>query len=556
MSVSTEVAEYGLKRQLSRLNILQIAINSIIGTGWMFSAMIAASIAGPSALLAWFVAIAILVLIAFNHAEVGTMFSVAGGSARFVHYSHGTLAGFGIGWMAWIYGAATAPIEVEGVLNYAKGYTNLNLFHGDGTLSPLGYVVATALLAVFVVINLFAVKALGRVHSAITWWKVGTIALVIVAILFARFQPSNFTSHGFAPYGFHGVLAAVAIGGIVFAYTGFEQAVQLGAETKNPGRNIPFALLGSLVVCSILYIGLQIAYIGALSPEKLAHGWERTSVDVTTGPFAALATSLGLGLIAVIVYIDSVVSPSGNGIAYITSTARVTYGMGQNRYMPDVVTRVDKRGVPVIGVIVSFVVGLLCLLPFPSWQSLLGFLTSATAMLWAGVPIALGSFRRSFPDAARPFRLRPAGLWAPLGFAAANLLVYWTGWATNWKVFVAIGIGYAVFVINRAFQQAEDRPNLDFRSSWWVWVWILGTAAISYMGTFGQASHPSGLGYLSFPYWDTAVMVAFSLLVYYLAIATRLPTEKAQQYAPSDDEHSLKSGETAASTPAPASRET
>lgn len=543
MSVSTEVPEYGLKRQLSRSNILQLTINSIIGTGWLFSAMNAAAIAGPSALLAWFVAIAILVLIAFNHAELGAMFSVAGGSARFVHYSHGTLAGFGIGWMAWVYGAATAPIEVEGVLSYAEGYTNLNLFHASGTLTPVGYLVAATLLALFVVVNLFAIRAIGRLHNAITWWKVGTIALVIVTILFARFQPSNFTSHGFAPQGLHGVLAAVAIGGIVFAYTGFEQAVQLGAETKNPGRNIPFALLASLVVCSILYIGLQVAYIGAISPSKLAHGWEGTSVDITTGPFAALATSLGLGLIATIIYVDSVVSPSGNGIAYITSTARVTYGMGRNGYVPDLMTRVDKRGVPVVGVIVSFVVGLLCLLPFPSWQSLLGFLTSATAILWAGVPIALGSLRRSLPHVARPFRLRPAGLWAPLGFAAANLLVYWTGWETDWKVFVAIAIGYAVFFLNRAFQAAEDRPDLDLRSSCWMWVWIPGTAAISYMGTFGKASHPDGLGYLSFPFWDSAVMIAFSLAVYYLAVATRLPNEEAEEYAPNEDELNLESSE-------------
>jgi amino acid transporter len=525
---------------LSRYNILQITINSIVGTGWLFSAMNAAAFAGPAALLAWFIAIAILLVIAFNHAELGAMFSVAGGSARFVHYSHGTLAGFGIGWMAWIYGAATAPIEVEGVLSYAHGYTDWNMFHADGTLNPLGYLLSTLLLLAFVGINLFAIKAIGRVHSVITWWKVGTIALVVVAILLARFQPSNFHSHGFAPYGFHGVLAAVAIGGIVFAYTGFEQAVQLGAETKNPGRNIPFALIGSLVICSILYVGLQVAYLGALSPSKLAHGWSGTSVDITTGPFAALATSVGLGFIATIIYIDSVVSPSGNGVAYITSTARVTYGLGRNRYIPEIVTRVDKRGVPVIGVCVTFVVGLLCLLPFPSWQSLLGFLTSATAMLWAGVPIALGSFRRSLPDVDRPFRLKPAGLWAPVGFAAANLLVYWTGWEIDWKVFVAIVVGYVVFFINRAFQQPGQRPDLEAKSAVWVVVWIIGTAAISYMGTFGQASHPQGLGYLPFPYWDTAVIVAFSLAVYYLAVATRLPEDVAHKYAPGADELGLE----------------
>lgn len=550
--MSTEVPHHGLKRGLSGLQILQIAINSAVGTGWLFSAMVAASFAGPSAMIAWFIAIGILLLIAFNHAEAGAMFAVAGGSARYVHFSHGTTAGFGIGWMAWIYGAATAPIEVEGVLSYAEGYTHWNLFHSSGTLTPLGYVASASLLAFFVVVNLFAIKAVGRIHSVITWWKIGTIALVIVALLIARFTPSNFTSHGFAPYGFHGVLAAVSIGGIVFAYTGFEQAVQLAAETKNPGRNVPFALIGSLVVCSVLYLGLQVAYIGALSPSKLAHGWAGTSVDITTGPFAALATSLGMGLIAVIIYIDSVVSPTGNGIAYVTATSRISYAMGRNGYVPEALTRVDRRGVPVIGVLLTYVVGLLCLLPFPSWQSLLGFLTSATAMLWAGVPIAVGAFRRNFPDVHRPFRLKPAGLWAPLGFCAANLLVYWTGWTTNWKVFIAIALGYGVFFINRAFQQESQRVDLDLKSSWWMAVWMIGTAGISYMGTFGKASHPQGLGYLPFGAWDIGVTIVFSLAVYYLALATRLPADRSRIYAPDPVESGQRTGAPEPNTQIPA----
>ncbi|WP_416416270.1 APC family permease [Paenarthrobacter aromaticivorans] len=535
--MNTEVPHQSLKRGLSGLQILQIAINSAVGTGWMFSAMVAASFAGPSALVAWFIAIGILLIIAFNHAEAGSMFSVAGGSARYVHFSHGATAGFGIGWMAWIYGAATAPIEAQGVLSYAQSYTDWDLFQADGTLTGLGYFAAVALLAVFVIINLFAIKVLGKIHSMITWWKIGTIALVIIALLIARFDPSNFTSQGFAPYGFQGILAAVSIGGIVFAYTGFEQSVQLAAETKNPGRNVPFALIGSLVVCSVLYVGLQVAYIGALSPSKLAQGWAETTADITAGPLAALAASLGMGLIAVIIYIDSVVSPTGNGAAYVTSTARVSYAMSRNGYMPAALARVDRRGVPIISVLLTFVVGLLCLLPFPSWQSLLGFLTSATAILWAGVPIAVGAFRRNFPDIHRPFRLKPAGLWAPLGFCAANLLVYWTGWTTNSKVFIAIALGYGVFFINRAFQQPGQRVNLDLKSSWWMAVWIVGTAAISYMGTFGE-----GLGYLPFGVWDTGVTTVFSLAVYYMAVATRLPVETARRYARDAEDAAPESG--------------
>ncbi|MFC4244201.1 APC family permease [Gryllotalpicola reticulitermitis] len=535
MTLTATRPEAGLKRHLSGLNILQIAINSIIGTGWLFSSLNAAASAGPAALIAWFIAAAIMVLIAFNHAELGAMFSVAGGSARFVHYSHGTTAGFGIGWMVWIYGAATVPIEVQGVLSYAEGYLpSWHMFHNDGTLTGFGYFIAAVLLAVFVVVNLFAIRMLGRIHNFITWWKIATIVLVIAAIITVHFDGSNFSSHGFAPYGVKGILAAVAIGGIVFAYTGFEQTVQLGAETSNPGRNIPFALLGSVIICTILYVGLQVAFLGGINPHQLVHGWSGIKFNGDTGPFATLATAVGLSWVAVIIYIDSVVSPGGNGIAYVTSTARVAYGLGRSKYVPALFSYVNARGVPLVGVLLTFVVGLLAMLPFPSWQSLVGFLTSATAVLWAGVPIALGALRKTFPDKRRPFRLRPAGLWAPVCFIFCDLLLFWTGWQTDWKVFVAILLGYALFILNRVFQSPGERPNLNLRSFWWMAVWLVGMAVISYFGTFGEAKHPHGLGYLPFGFWDTAVVAAFSLGVYYLAIATRLPAAQAALYAPDE----------------------
>lgn len=112
------------------------------------------------------------------------------------------------------------------------------------------------------------------------------------------------------------MFTAVAGGGVIFAYLGFEQAIQLGGETRNPRRNIPLAVIGSIVLGVALYVLLQVGFIGALDPASLAHGW--TDVTFTGnraiyGPFAGLALTLGLGWLATLLYIDAVISPGGTG---------------------------------------------------------------------------------------------------------------------------------------------------------------------------------------------------------------------------------------------------
>ena len=100
-----------------------------------------------------------------------------------------------------------------------------------------------------------------------------------------------------------------------------------------------------------------------------------------------------------------------------------------------------------IQIIASFLIGIVCLLPFPGWQTLVGFVTSAIALMWAGAPIALGALRRLNPTAIRPFRLRGAGFLAPAGFAVANLVVYWSGWEADGKLLLCSVFGFALFAI-------------------------------------------------------------------------------------------------------------
>ena len=169
------------------------------------------------------------------------------------------------------------------------------------------------------------------------------------------------------------MLSALSRRGIIFAYQGFEQAIQLGAETRNPGRNIPFAVIGSMAVGVILYIGLQVAFIGAIDPqEELKNGWAEISFPGDAGPFAGLATLVGAGWLATLLYIDAFISPAGTGLIYIASSSRLSYAFARNHYIPRQFGFLNERGVPIVSIIFSFLIGCIMFLPFPGWQQLVG----------------------------------------------------------------------------------------------------------------------------------------------------------------------------------------
>ena len=139
------------------------------------------------------------------------------------------------------------------------------------------------------------------------------------------------------------------------------------------------------------------------------------------------------------------------------------YGLGRNRYFPQVITKVNKNGIPWVGLLVAFVAGLFFLLPFPSWHSLVSLVTGASVLMYAGAPLAMGAFRRQVPEADRPYRVPAGRVIAPLAFIIANMLIYWSGFETVWKLGLVIVIGYVLIAICMAFD--ENRPPLDWKSA-------------------------------------------------------------------------------------------
>jgi amino acid transporter len=515
-----------MRRHIGLTGLLFAALGSIIGSGWLFGALNASQIAGPAAVISWALAGVMILLIGLTYAELGAMFPVSGGVVRYPLFAFGGFASYLMGWITWLSLASVAPVEVEAALQYASNNIG-GLAHesaaagGNPVLTfPLGYAAAVALMAVFCWINFIGIRAFARANTPIVWWKLGVISLVIVAFLVTTFHGANFHSHGgFAPYGAHGIFEAIATGGIVFSYLGFRQGIELAGESDNPRRNVPISVIGSVVVAALLYVLLQVAFIGAAPTSGLSHGWGSLSFSNDFGPLAGIAKIIGLSWLATVLYVDAVVSPADTGLIYTTATARVSYAMARNDNAPNQLGSTSERGVPWAGVVLAFAVGLVFFLPFPGWQKLVSFITSATVLSFGTGPLVWAALRRELPERERPFRL-PGGHTIPfLGFFSANMIVLWAGWDTNWKLFLGIVLGLLLLGFDLAFRRGGF-TRTEWRAGLWVLPWLGALAAISYLGPYGDGSaHAFGLGV------GAALMLVVSVAVYLAAYRLRLPGE-------------------------------
>src|SRR5450631_4100728 len=368
-SVGAEAAtptDVGLKREMGFIGATWASETSIIGSGWLFGSLFAAQAAGTAALLAWAIAGVAVIILALVHAELGGMYPLSGGTARFPHFAFGSIAGISFGFFSWLQAVTVAPIECFAVMQYGSYYWHGLYNSNTSNVTGLGFAMTVVLLAVFTAINFLAMRLFSKVNAGITWWKVAIPVFAIIVLAF-KFKSNNLgAGGGFMPYGIKALFGAIPSSGIVFSYLGFEQADQLAGEIKNPQKNLPLAILLATFIGIVIYVMLQVVFIGAMPGSQLVHGWANISnTDILAGPFAGLAGLVGLAWLAVILRIDAFVSPFGTGLMYQTSSSRIGYGLGRNRYFPQVFTRVDKNGIPWHSLLVAFVAGLFFLLPFP-----------------------------------------------------------------------------------------------------------------------------------------------------------------------------------------------
>jgi amino acid transporter len=314
----------------------------------------------------------------------------------------------------------------------------------------------------------------------------------------------------------------VAIAGIVFSFNGFQSPVNLAGEARNPGRSIPFAIVCSIALATVVYVLLQVAFIGAVPREMLANvGWH--GIDFSS-PFADLAIILGLQWLATLLFIDAVISPSGTGMTYTATTARMLYGMERNGTLPKILGRVHpKWGVPRPAMWVNLGVSFLFLFFFRGWGSLAAVISVATIISYLTGPVSVMTLRRTAPELNRPFRLAGLPLLAGVAFIMSTELLYWARWPLTGEIILLMVVALPVYFYYQAKAGWHDFGR-QMKGAWWLVCYLPALAFVSWAGstTFG------GRGYLSYG-WDLALVAVIGLVFYLWGVKSgwRTPSVEA-----------------------------
>ncbi len=517
-----------LRRDAGVIGLLYASLGSIIGSGWLFGALHAAVQAGPLSVFSWIVGALAILLLAFVFAELSTMFPNSGALVHMTHVSHGDLVGKIWSWILFLAFTSVPPVEVIAVITYANSYIPGLLHPATGLLTTWGFVAAIIMLAFVVALNFLAVRWVMAINSAATWWKL-LIPIATIGVLLAfSFHPANMVAH-ISSVPVSGIFTAVSTAGIVFSYLGFQQAIALAGETRKPGRYIPIALIGSVVIGALVYVGLQLAFIIALSPSDISGGWENLHFANMFGPLAAIAMAVGAGWWATILYIDAFISPLGTAFIYATASPRITMAAGEMGNAPKHVIRLNRHGVPWIGLIVAYLVGVVFFFPFPSWKKLVSAVSLITVLSYGIGPVILLALRKSMPDADRPFKLRAVRIVSAIAFIAANWIIYWTGYDTVITLFIFVAVyvaGYLAWHMVRFLMGKGTPEKLDWKHAWWLLPYFVGMWLISYLGP--SANGMGGIGLYGF-FTGMWILAGFSLVMLVIATATAQGPDAAKK---------------------------
>lgn len=516
-------------RSIGLVGLTMTGISSIIGSGWLFSSYYTAKLAGPAAIFCWLIGGFAATMIALAVCELSSMMPPkAGGMARFMNYSHGTLAGFLSAWANWLGTVAVIPIEAVASIQYMSSWKAAwaqNLYDPvTNNMTTTGLIASVLLIFMYFFINYWSIKLFMRFVYVITVLKVAVPVLTVIGLMYSGFHPDNFTSvnNSLVPYGWSTVLSAVITCGIIMSFNGFQSPVNLIEEIKHPYL-LPLGLMLAIFITLAIYLLLQVAFIGAISPDMLAQvGWHGISFK---SPFVQLALAVQLNFIVLLLYFDSLSSPTGTGIIYMATTTRMLYGMQRSKYMPSFLGYLDPvHHTPRYALITNLVLSLIFLWFYRGWAHLVPIISIAHLISYIPCPISLGGLRHLAPHLPRRFKLPFANLIAPFAFLIISSLVYWSRWPLTGEMAGCLLASLSIYFYYQ-YQQGWPHFKEEVNGAAWLLVYLLGIATLSYYGSknFG------GIGLL-----DTMtthiILVIFTLLIYHWAVRSAWITTENPNY--------------------------
>ena len=438
-------ANTGLQRTLGRWDLVFLGIGAIIGAGvFVLTGVAAATQAGPALVLSFVVAGFACAFSAFAYAELAAAVGGSGSAYGYAYATLGEVFAWVIGWALILeYGMAMSAVAVGWSGYFQNALTAVGMDLPEQFLKTpfeggAGNVPAAGIIVVLGVLLASGARASSNVNGAIVLVKLVAIT-VFIAVGFGDIDQANW--HPFLPFGWAGVMHGAAL--IFFAYIGFDAVSTAADEARDPARDLPFGILGSLTLCTIIYI-IVAAILTGIAPYATLN---------VPSPVASALLGHGHRIAAGLVAAGAIAGLTSVILVMYFGQTRILFAMSRDRLLPDVLASVHPRtGAPLfatvlVGVVTATVAG------FVPIREIAELVNIGTLAAFAVVCIGVVALRRLRPDLERPFRTPFSPLIPILGFLScaylmANLpLVTWQ----RFLLWMVIGLNiYATYSYRRS----------------------------------------------------------------------------------------------------------
>jgi APA family basic amino acid/polyamine antiporter len=453
--------EHQLARTLSWPHLVALGVGAIVGTGILTLIGVGADRAGPAVLLSFVVAGAICAAAALCYAEMATMIPASGSAYTYSYATLGEVIAWVVGWSLILeYSLVVATVAV-GWSGYAVGFLKGlgiilpdYLTHGPTLGGQVCGAAATAtasfginlpailIIAVVAGLLMLGTRESARINSALVLLKIVTLAL-FVAVALPHFEMANL--HPFAPLGYgstpgqcgvkFGMMGAAAI--IFFAFYGFDAISTAAEETKRPERDLAIGIVGSMLACTVIYMIVAAAAVGALHFSRFSNSPE---------PLALILREIGQGRVATVVAAAAAIALPTVILGFLYGQSRIFLVMARDGFLPTSLAKVSSRGTParITAVTAVLVSVLAALVPLDVIASLAN---AGTLCAFIAVAVCVLVSRRRDPGVKRPFRTPLVWLVAPIAILGCLYLFTSLQSITQISFFIWNGIGLAIYFL-------------------------------------------------------------------------------------------------------------
>jgi len=486
----------GANHKIKLGGLIATGVGTIVGSGWLFGAAHAASSAGPASLFSWLLGAVIIMVIAFSMIEISMVLPTKkSGIGYYLESTHGNFMSFLVDWVILIGFVSSVPSEAVASIQYLSNW-DFAFTHGlydsaSKSLSFYGLLAASLLCVFYFAVNYFSLKLLIRFMKLLTWVKLVAPFIVVATLIYiGHHEGHSLSNYQFAPHGFSGVVTAIVSAGIIYTFNGFQTPITFAKETENPNVTVPLAVMLSILLCSVLYMGLQYAYLIAMPTDLvLSNGWGGLNMS---SPFVNLVMLFNLNLLALLLYVDAFISPMGAGLVYNASSSRIILSIKD--YLPEFVSKqVGPNNMPKAALVIVLLASFVALWLLPSWDKLAAIISVGYVVGYTAIPVGASSMRRQGVKGGL-FKHKALASFEYLGFVLATFMLYWSCWPLTAEFMLVVAIGIPLYLYYQRKRHPEMIKVEVLRSLWFI-LYLLSIVVFSYFGStdFG------GNGFLSSP---------------------------------------------------------